>query len=282
MATYCSKCGTVLSLEQSCDQCTQSNAVNAGTDVNVAASVQAARWTTTCDTLYGSHKTAVAVSVLVMLAFVVGAGAWFHHVAGVNAIRQTADPAAVRAGASPGSASVLPATSTRPPPLSPASPVAETKAITTAIGILSSDSDNEGAPLAEKAAANEVAGKTRVCSAVSKQEMEQILGREIQEIVATETTCQYRTNADHAVEIESTWKGGREAMAAARIYNAGLFASIPNLGDETWFQAAGIMHVRKGDIYIVINARAYRNSRDVEMKIAQRFLEKRYTIWDSR
>jgi hypothetical protein len=282
MATYCGKCGTALSLEQSCDQCTQSNVVNTGTDVNVAASVQAARWTTTCEMLYGSHKTAVAVSVL-MLVFAVGGGAWYHHVAGVNAIlRQTSNPAAVRAGASPGSASVLPATSTRPPPLSPASPVAETKAITTAIGILSSDPDNEGAPLAEKAAANEVAGKTRVCSAVSKQEMEHILGREIQEIVATETTCQYRTNADHAVEIESTWKGGREAMAAARIYNAGLFASIPNLGDEAWFQAAGITHVRKGDIYIVINARAYRNSRDVEMKIAGRFSGKQYTIWNPR
>jgi hypothetical protein len=100
MATYCSKCGTVLSLEQSCDQCIQSNAVNTGTDVNVAASVQAARWTTTCETLYGSHKTAVAVSVLGMLVFAVGAGAWYHHVAGVNAIRQTSNPAAVRAGAS--------------------------------------------------------------------------------------------------------------------------------------------------------------------------------------
>jgi len=134
--------------------------------------------------------------------------------------------------------------------------------------------DNEGAPLTENVAANAAAEKTRVCSLISLQEMENILGGKVRSVVATATTCAYRTSADHAVEIESTWQGGKDAMAAAKIYNAGVFSRVPDLGDETYFQAAGVMHARRGDIYIVVNARAWENARDVEIGVVRRALDK--------
>jgi hypothetical protein len=139
--------------------------------------------------------------------------------------------------------------------------------------LLASDPDNQGTPLEENVAANEAAAKAQVCSVVSKTDIEQILGKPVREVVATDASCQYRTNFEHFVEIESTWKGGKEAMAAAKIYNAGLFSAIPRLGDESYFQAAGITHVRKGDVYFVINARAYQNSKETEVKIAQKLVE---------
>jgi hypothetical protein len=132
--------------------------------------------------------------------------------------------------------------------------------------------DDEGDIPAGNVAANAAAGKARVCSLISLQEMESILGGKVRKVVATATSCEYRTSADHAVEIESTWQGGKEAMAAARIYNAGVFSRIPDLGDETYFQAAGIMHARRGDVYIVINARAWENARDLETRIVRRAL----------
>ena len=133
--------------------------------------------------------------------------------------------------------------------------------------------DDEGVIPAENVAAR-AAGKARVCSLISPQEMESILGGKVRKVVATATSCEYRTSADHAVEIESTWQGGRDAMAAARIYNAGVFSRVPDLGDETYFQAAGIMHARRGDVYIVINARAWENARDVETQIVRRALDR--------
>lgn len=122
-------------------------------------------------------------------------------------------------------------------------------------------------------AANEAAARTRVCSLISLQEMEDILGGRVRKVVATASTCEYRTSADRAVEIESTWQGGKDAMAAAKIYNAGVFSQIPDLGDETYFQAAGIMHARRGDVYIVVNARAWENAREVETRIVRRALD---------
>jgi len=136
--------------------------------------------------------------------------------------------------------------------------------------------DDEGDLPAGNVAANVAAGKTRVCSLISPQEMESILGGKVRKVVATATSCEYRTSADHAVEIESTWQGGRDAMAAAKIYNAGVFSEVSGLGDETYFQAAGIMHARRGDVYIVVNARAWKNAREVETQIVRRALNRMF------
>ncbi len=135
--------------------------------------------------------------------------------------------------------------------------------------------DDEGVIPAENVAAR-AAGKARVCSLISPQEMESILGGKVRKVVATATSCEYRTSADHAVEIESTWQGGRDAMAAAKIYNAGVFSEVSGLGDETYFQAAGIMHARRGDVYIVVNARAWKNAREVETQIVRRALNRMF------
>ena len=207
-----------------------------------------------------SHRKSVAICALSIAVAAAGAGLYQHNrAAEVNARRQSTEPSA-RTSASPGGAAARRVTEDDP-------------ARATSTGVLSSGPDNDGVPLAENAAASVAAGKTQVCSLISRLEMEAILGRKVQQLVATAATCEYRTNAGQAVEIESTWKGGKDAMAAARIYNAGVFSLIPNLGDETYFQAAGIMHARKGDVYIVINARAYPNSRDVEIRVVERALD---------
>jgi hypothetical protein len=137
-----------------------------------------------------------------------------------------------------------------------------------------SGADDKGGIPAGNVAASAAAGKARVCSLISLQEMENILGGKVRNVVATATTCEYRASADHAVEIESTWQGGKDAMAAAKIYNAGVFSRVPDLGDETYFQAAGIMHARRGDVYIVINARAWENAREVETQIVRRAVDR--------
>lgn len=47
---------------------------------------------------------------------------------------------------------------------------------------------------------------------------------------------------------------------------------VPDLGDEAFFQAAGVMHVRKGDVYVIINSRVFPNARETETLIANQVL----------
>ena len=125
-----------------------------------------------------------------------------------------------------------------------------------------------GAPTSTNAAAS----KMKACSLVTKEEMEQILGSKLKDLAVDQLTCQYRNDEGYMVEVETTWQGGRDAMDSAKVFNANLFDPVPELGDEAYFQAAGVMHVRKGDVYMIINSRIYQNPRETETLIAGKAL----------
>ena len=125
-----------------------------------------------------------------------------------------------------------------------------------------------GAPTSTNAAAS----KMKACSLVTKEEMEQILGSKLKDVAVDQLTCQYRNDEGYMVELETTWQGGREAMDSAKTYNAILFDPVPDLGDEAYFQAAGVMHIRKGDVYMIINSRIYQNPRETETLIGDKAL----------
>ncbi len=128
------------------------------------------------------------------------------------------------------------------------------------------------APPASAVTATGDAGKSKLCSLVSKEEMEQILGIKLKELAATETTCQYKNDEGYSADIDIVWQGGKKAMDEAKTYNVNLFDPVANLGDEAFFQAAGVMHVRRGDVYLVINSRVFPNERETETRIASKAL----------
>jgi hypothetical protein len=125
-----------------------------------------------------------------------------------------------------------------------------------------------GAP----ASSSDSASKMKACSLVTKEEMEQILGSKLKDVAVEQMTCQYRNDEGYSVDLETTWEGGKEAFASAKVYNAPVFDLVSDLGDEAFFQAAGVMHVRKGDIYMIVNSRIYQNPRETETLIANKAL----------
>jgi hypothetical protein len=122
------------------------------------------------------------------------------------------------------------------------------------------------------ASSSDAASNMKSCSLVSKEEMEQILGLKLKDLAAEQLTCQYRNDEGYMVEVETTWQGGKEAMEQAKIFNTSTFDLIPDLGDDAFFQAAGVMHVRKGDVYMIINSRIYPTPRETETLIANKAL----------
>lgn len=160
-----------------------------------------------------------------------------------------------------------------PPP--PAKNQASAATSTTRPAASPSDPSNAVAALITPAT-DTAAAASKPCSLVSRTEMEQILGMKVVNITSTEAGCSYFTDATMSVDIDSTWTGGREAMAAARGYNAnpGLFEPVPGIGDEAFMQAAGVLHVREGDVYLTINARQYPNEAESENAMARKAVEK--------
>jgi hypothetical protein len=122
-------------------------------------------------------------------------------------------------------------------------------------------------------ATGDAAAKSKPCSLISKEDMEKILGIKIKELATTETICQYRNDEGHSADVDTTWQGGKEAMESAKTYNANVMEKVSGLGDDAFFQAAGVMHVRKGDVYMVINSRVFPNERDTETLIARKALD---------
>jgi hypothetical protein len=80
------------------------------------------------------------------------------------------------------------------------------------------------------------------------------------------------TDDTHEATVETTWSGGREAMADAKKFNGETMRAVPGLGDEAYFQAAGVMHVRQGDVYLVVDSRVYPNDEETETSIVRKAL----------
>ncbi len=179
------------------------------------------------------------LGVLAILAFVVllAAGAWFYmghtHAA---------------TGASPGSTATAATT-----------PTSSTAAAASAEVALA------------KAPADGGAG-SKPCSLITQGEMQAIVGASIRQVTARKAVCAYVTDETHEATVETTWSGGREAMADARKFNGETMRAVPGLGDEAYFQAAGVMHVRKGDVYLIVDSRVYPNDEATETSIVRKAL----------
>jgi hypothetical protein len=106
--------------------------------------------------------------------------------------------------------------------------------------------------------------------------MEKILGSTIVRLATNERTCYYFTDDTTSVEVETTWTGGRDAFAQVKGFNSapGLAEPVAGIGDEAYLQAAGVLHVLKGDIYVVVNSRVYPKELETESAIAGKVMEK--------
>lgn len=113
---------------------------------------------------------------------------------------------------------------------------------------------------------------TKPCSLVTRDEMQAILGAPIQRLTTAEAECAYLTDDTHQATVETTWRGGRTAMEDAKKYNGETMRAVPGLGDEAYFQAAGVMHVRQGDVYLIVNSRVYPNEEVAETAIVRKAL----------
>lgn len=125
-------------------------------------------------------------------------------------------------------------------------------------------------------AATEIAAKSKPCSVISREDMGAILGKKIVKLTNTELTCLYFTDADASAQVDTTWTGGKNAMNETKGFNSGegLFTPVPGIGDEAYSQAAGVLHVLKGDTYVVVNSREYPNQDETEIAIAKKIMEK--------
>jgi len=101
-----------------------------------------------------------------------------------------------------------------------------------------------------------------------------ILRSKIVKVTVDGQICSYFTNPDRSAQVETTWTGGKEALTAAKGFSEGLLTPVPNIGDEAYMHAAGVLHVLKGDTYVVVNSREYLNDLEYESAIAGKAMEK--------
>jgi hypothetical protein len=244
MDRICAKCGKGLQADQGfCDEC--GTAWPASGD---PASTPAAA--------HGSNKLSFVLLAVIVALVALGGGGWL-----LARSRNVHD--------APSAALALPAA--KSPPATPA-PASQTAPAATQPAV----PDTSSAVAALDTNGDASAAASKPCSLVSQADMEQILGMKVVKITATETGCSYFTDATMSVDIDSTWTGGKEAMSAAKGYNAnpGLFEPVAGIGDEAYMQAAGVLHVLKGDVYLAINARQYPNEAQTESAMALRAMEK--------
>jgi hypothetical protein len=261
MDKICTQCGKHLQADQGfCDECGTPWTAPAGTaSAPVAAPPPAPQETYTpppAEAGTGSHKVLIGVIVaFVVLAALIGGGWWWMS-------RKSA-----------GNATLAPPEAKSPTSTSATASQVSPDATATAPPGTSSVSDALATTATTSSAA---AAASRPCSLVSQADLEQILGVKIVNITSNETSCEYFTDASLSAQIETTWTGGKDAMTAAKGYNAnpGLFEPVAGIGDEAYTQAAGVLHVLKGDVYLVINAREYPNHEQTELAIARKAMEK--------
>ena len=129
---------------------------------------------------------------------------------------------------------------------------------------------------AEIDASTEAAARSKPCSVISPADMGAILGKKIVKVTNTEMTCAYFTDAEASAQVDTTWTGGKAALEETKGFNSaeGLFVPVAGIGDEAYSQAAGVLHVLKGDTYVVVNSREYPNELEIESAIAKKIMEK--------
>jgi hypothetical protein len=261
MNKICPKCGKQLEAEQGfCDECGAAWTAPGNTaEAPIAAQPPAPQQPFAMPppaAAKGSNKV-LLVSLVVVVLVALGVGGW------LLAGRRNARTAALAPPEAKPSASNTATASQTAPGGSQAAAVADTSNAVAALATTATD-------------ASATAAASKPCSLVSQADMEQILGMKVVKITSNETSCSYYTDATMSVDIDSTWTGGKEAMSAAKGYNAnpGLFEPVAGIGDEAYMQAAGVLHVLKGDAYLVINSRQYPNEAQTESAMARKAMEK--------
>ena len=258
MDKLCATCGKQLQPEQGfCDNCGAAWAPNVATASNPisAAPLPAVSGT-------GNKSKS---SVIVAIAFVVaavGMGGWI--------LLRHRTPAGSSVVSTTASSNTIVTSSTPAPPASNGVQAAVVPAPGDTAGVVP-----PGARPAT-AAETEAAANSKPCSLVTRAEMEAILGSKIVKVTTYNLTCHYFTDETTSAEVETTWTGGKDAFDQVKGFNSapGLAEPVAGIGDEAYMQAAGVLHVLKGDTYVVVNSRVYPNELQTESAIARKAMEK--------
>jgi hypothetical protein len=259
MDKLCATCGKQLQADQGfCDQCGSAWTPPAGGTVIPAGPAITPVTAVVSPPAKSSNKTLIGVLIVAIIALLVGGWFFMTHRA------LAGSPGAATAMTSTSASTTVNTATTIVPTSSSAEPAAA--AVT----------DSTSTALSEAAitAATAAAASSKQCSLITRAEMESILGAKIVKLTATELTCAYFTDADRSAQVDTIWTGAKEALAETKGFNSGegLFKPIPGIGDEAYFQAAGVLHVLKGNTYIVVNSREYPNELEIESAIARKIV----------
>ena len=253
MDKLCAKCGKHLQPEQGfCDQC--GYAWTPTIPASTAIPPQPAQKAAVPASGRGSGRTIGVVAILAVIGF--GIAAYFFVTRQAVAAPPPVTTTSTRTVATV-SATTTTAAVEAPPPV-------------TDIAATSSNAVS----VADKAI--EDAAGSKPCSLITRAEIGQILDSQIVKVTNTEHSCAYFTDDTKSAQVETTWTGGKDAMKEIKGFNSGegLMSPIAGLGDEAFLQAAGVLHVLKGDTYVVINAREYPHEQEIETAVARVIMEK--------
>jgi hypothetical protein len=125
-----------------------------------------------------------------------------------------------------------------------------------------------------------------VCSMVSKEEMEGILGGSLTHVVPADspdkTVCTYTGATGRYAQVSVEWQGGETGMAASRLAgalmgkNSEVKATTPveGVGDEAVLLVGGVLNVRKGAALIAVDLRGQESNGPKAVAIAQKVIAK--------
>jgi hypothetical protein len=123
-----------------------------------------------------------------------------------------------------------------------------------------------------------------MCSMMSKEEMEGVLGGSLTHAVPTDspdkTVCTYTGAGGRYAQVSIEWQGGETGMAASRLAGALMgnnsdvkaTTKVEGVGDEAELLAGPVLNVRKGAALIIVDLRGQENGEARATAIAQKVL----------
>ena len=131
-------------------------------------------------------------------------------------------------------------------------------------------------PTPTESAATGIAERSKPCSLVTRAEMETILGIKVTHMTSAERICSYFTDGTSSADLETSWTGGKAEYEEAKKFGGdpSQLQAIPAIGDEAYLHPSGVLHFRKGDASVMVNARQYPKLQEIETAIASKVLER--------
>ena len=227
----------------------------------------------------GGRSSKTLLLIVAILAIAMGIAGWLF------LRNRTAAESAVVSSSTVSTVSTAEKSSTQVPPASSVTATEVAAAVTTSTDTTSTGPTSTDARSSEPvstetvsatAAETEAAASSKPCSLVTRAEMEKILGSKIVKVTNNEQSCSYFTDDKNSANVDTIWTGGKESYAQVKGFNSapGLAQPVAGIGDEAYLQAAGVLHVLKGETYVVVNSRAYPNELAIESAIARKVMEK--------